>query len=413
MRGPSFLTNLALAVVMIAGFSLVNNSGAVASPARAGGSVTFATWGSSPVEKAAQQALIKQFQSKYGITVNYEELNGDYNVQLKSRITAGTAPDVFYINSDHIQDYITTGALKDLTFLTKAKSLGFPSQFYKNLQAGYNYKGKPYAVVKDVSTLALFYNKSMFKAAGIKSPPKTWAQLKSDACKLTDKSKKVTGISMANDPARFVPFLLQAGGNLLKKGKPSVNSAAGKAALTFYTSITKSGCALRPDQSGASWQGEAFGKGLAAMAIEGNWLSSPMHETYPSINYGVAPLPKGPKGPGNLAFTAGYAMFARTKNLSNATKFLEFLVSKQGTTIWTHQALYVPPRRDVKSIPNTGVFTSQIKVSKDWFFPPGFADRALGPIGDDIRKVQDGQLSVSAALQDMQQKETAALSSAP
>jgi multiple sugar transport system substrate-binding protein len=399
-----------LAAALVAGPPRVS-----ASPVHASGSVTFATWDSNPTEKTAQQKLVAAFQNKTGISVNFEVLSGDYNAKLKAAITAGTAPDVFYINSDHISDYTTTGALHDLSFLKKVKGLGFPTEFYSNLQAGYNYKGKPYAVVKDVSPLALWYNKTMFAAAGITSPPKTWAQMQADACKLTDKSKKIAGLSLPADPARWIAFLLAAGGRLLNKSqtKATVNSSAARTALSYYTTPSQKGCASRPDQLGAGWDGEAFGKQVAAMTIEGNWMTSYMQQTFPDVKWGIAGLPKGPKGYGNLAFTAGYAMFARTHDLKNATTLMEYLISKPGETVWTHDALYIPPRKDVKSIPGTKTFVSQIKYSKDWFFPPGFADRALGPIGDDIRKVQDGQLTVTAAVSDMQQKATAALSSAP
>jgi multiple sugar transport system substrate-binding protein len=304
----------------------------------------------------------------------------------------------------------------NLDFLKKVKGLGFPSQFYANLQAGYNYKGHAYAVVKDDSTLALWYNTDMFKAAGIKSPPQTWAQLQTDACKLTNKSKKVVGISMSADPARWVAFLQEEGGSLLNKAqtKPTVNSAAGKASLAYYTGLSQKGCAARPDQIGAGWNGEAFGKQVAAMAIEGNWMTSYMQQTYPDVHWSRAEIPAAPNGKrSNIAFTAGYAMFARTSNLANAKTLFEYLVSKQGEATWSHVALYVPPRKDVTNIPGTTVFLKGIKYSKDFFFPAGFADRALGPIGDDIHKVQDGQLSVSAALSDMQSKEAAALVSAP
>jgi multiple sugar transport system substrate-binding protein len=419
MRRTISTVHIAIAIVMVLSASVIlGNRALAASPHRAafaGGSVNFSVWGSNPTETTAQHELITNFQNKYKIHVNFETLNGDYNVQLKARITAGTAPDVMYINSDHIRDYETTGALKNLSFLKNVKGLGFPSAFYSNLQAGYNYKGAPYAVVKDVSPLALWYNKDMFTAAGIKSPPTTWAQLKTDACKLTDKAKKVSGLSLSADPARWLAFLQEAGGSLLNKAqtKATVNSSAARTALAFYAGLVRSGCAARPDQLGAGWNGEAFGKGVAAMAIEGNWLTSAMQVTYPSIHYGVAALPKGPKGYSNLAFTAGYAMFARTKNLKNAQTLLEYLISKPGETVWTHVALYVPPRKDVKLIPGTAIFQKSIKGSQDWFFPAGFADRGLSPIGIDIQKAQDGQLSDSAAVADMQQKATAALSSAP
>jgi multiple sugar transport system substrate-binding protein len=419
MRRMISTAHVTMAIVMVLSVSLIlGNRALAASPHRAAaasGSVTFATWDSNPTEKTAQQKLVANFESKSGIHVNFEVLSGDYNAQLKSRITAGTAPDVMYINSDHIRDYETTGALKNLSFLKSVKGLGFPSAFYSNLQAGYNYKGAPYAVVKDVSPLALWWNKDMFSAAGIKGPPTTWAQLKTDACKLTNKAAKITGIATAADPARWLAFLQEAGGSLLNKAqtKATVNSKAAVTALTFYAGLLRSGCAARPDQVGGSWQGDAFGKGVAAMAIEGNWLTSAMQVTYPSIHYGVAVLPKGPKGYSNLAFTAGYAMYARTQNLKNAKTLLEYLISKPGETVWTHVALYVPPRKDVKLIPGTKIFQTSIKGSKDWFFPQGFADRALGPIGNDIQEAQDGKITYKAAVADMQQKATAALSNAP
>ena len=419
MRRMISTVHIAIALAVVLSASLIVGSRALAaSPHRAafaGGSVTFATWDSNPTEKTAQQKLVANFQNKYHIKVNFEVLSGDYNAQLKSRITAGTAPDVMYINSDHIRDYETTGALRNLSFLKNVKGLGFPKAFYSNLQAGYNYKKAPYAVVKDVSPLALWYNKDMFAAAGIKKAPTTWAQLKTDACKLTDKSKKIVGLVTAADPARWLAFVQQAGGSLLNKSqtKATINSKAGLQALQFYAGLQRSGCAARPDQVGGSWQGDAFGKGVAAMAIEGNWLTSAMQQTYPSIKYGVAVLPKGPKGYSNLAFTAGYAMYARTKNFKNASTLLEYLISKPGETVWTHVALYVPPRKDVKLIPGTQIFQKSIKGSKDWFFPTGFADRALTPIGNDIQAAQDGKMSYQAALADMQQKASAALSSAP
>lgn len=409
---------IALAVVLSMG--LILRSRAIAAPSHhpsfAGGSVTFATWDSNPAEKTAQQKLVVAFQNKYHIKVNFQVLSGDYNAQLKSRITAGTAPDVFYVNSDVVRDYITTGALKNLDFLKKVKGLGFPKEFYKNLQAGYQYKGHNYAVVKDVSPLALWYNKAMFAAAGIKKPPSTWGQLKTDACKLTDKSKKITGLSLSADPARWVPFLQELGGSLLNKSetKATVNSAAARKSLAYYAGLEKSGCADRPDQVGGSWNGDAFGKGVAAMTIEGNWLTGGMQQSYPTIRYGITQLPKAANGRrSNLAFTAGYAMFARTSNLKNAKTLLEYLISKPGEATWTHVALYVPPRKDVKSIPNTGVFLKAIKYSTDWFFPPGFSGRALTPIGTDIQKVQDGQMSVASAVTDMQHQENLALTSAP
>lgn len=416
MHSRRSVINLAAGAAMIASLTVLSSGRVIASPPKAGGSVSFATWDSNPTEKTAQAKLVAQFEKKYHIHVNFQVLSGDYNAQLKSRITAGTAPDVFYINSDHIRDYITTGALKRLDYLKKVKGLGFPSKFYSNLQKGYNYHGHVYAVVKDVSTLALWYNKDMFKAAHISHPPQNWSQLRADACKLTNKSQHVAGISMSADPARYIVFLQELGGSFLNKKQTAatINSKAARSSLAFYTGLSRAGCAARPDQLGAGWNGEAFGKQTAAMAIEGNWMTSFMKQTYPGVGWGRAPIPAAPNGKrSNVAFTAGYAMFARTHNFKNANKLMQFLISKTGERIWGHVALYVSPRKDVSAPPGTQVFNRAIRYSKDWFFPPGFADRALTPLGNDIEKVQNGQMTVNQALQDMQNQENQALQQAP
>ena len=54
---------------------------------------------------------------------------------------------------------------------------------------------------------------------------------------------------------------------------------------------------------GAGWAGEAFGKQMAAMVIEGNWITGAMTNDFPDVAYTVAELPAGPAGKGTLQFT--------------------------------------------------------------------------------------------------------------
>jgi multiple sugar transport system substrate-binding protein len=421
MKISRTFANTAVALATIGSIALVSGLKTGVNPVRAAGSVSLATWSSNPTEQAGQKKLVDSFQSKYGITVDFQVINGDYPTVLKTRFTAGTAPDVFYINSDQISDFATAGALLNLDFLKKDKTFGY-NQYYKALQAGFVYNKHVYGVVKDYSTLALWWNKDKFKAAGIKAPPTTWADLKKDACKLTDKANKVYGISLAADAARWVPFLLANGGGfngpggILNKSetKAYISGKAGVDALSFYAGLVKQGCAARPDQVGAGWNGEAFGRENAAMAFEGNWMTSYMQQTFPNVHWGIAALPKGPKGKqGNLAFTAAYGVYARTGNKANAIKLLDYLAGKAGTTVWSHVVGYMPARKDVKPPAGTKVFADQVKYSKNWFFPPGFGSRALDPINNDIRAVMDGSMTAQAAISDMQSKATAALSSAP
>lgn len=59
------------------------------------------------------------------------------------------------------------------------KTIGYES----SLLQPFIYKGKVYGLPKDYNTLVLFYNKEMFKQAGLTQPPKTWQDLKEYAKK--------------------------------------------------------------------------------------------------------------------------------------------------------------------------------------------------------------------------------------
>jgi multiple sugar transport system substrate-binding protein len=306
------------------------------------------------------------------------------------------------MNSDVAQGFIQTNQLMNLDFLKNDKSYGL-NKIYKSLLKGYEWKGHIYGIPKDYSTLAMWYNKDAFSAAGISSPPTTWAQVTDDACKLTDKAKKQYGAVVSADPARWLAFVLAAGGSLFNKNqtKVTIDSSAAKAALDWYAGLVQKGCAAEPSDVGAGWNGEAFGKQLGAIVFEGNWMTNFLQTTYPNVHWGVAPLPKGPKGNGNLAFTAAYVIYRHTKHPKEAETLLKYLTSKQGETRWAQLNSYIPSRSDSKPIAGTQVFIKQVKYAQDWFFPPHFS-AALTPIGNEIDKVMKGQESSSTALKNMQ-----------
>ncbi|MDQ2742450.1 MAG: ABC transporter substrate-binding protein [Chloroflexota bacterium] len=400
-----------MALVMVVSISLATaGTRATAAPAtKATVTLNVASWSAAVQEENAVKKLLSKFTAAYHIKTNYQVINGDYPTAMKARITSGTAPDVFYLNSDVGQDFIQTGQIHNLDFLKKVKSYNFKG-LYSPLVKGFMWKGHVYGIPKDQSALSMFYNKAMFSAAGISSPPTTWSEFTNDACKLTDKSKHVYGASLSADPARWLAFVYAAGGSLFNKArtKVTIDSPQAKQALDFYAGLVAKGCAAIPSTVGAGWNGEAFGKGLVAMTFEGNWLTQPMQQTYSSISYGVAPLPAGPKGRANLEFTSAWAMYSKTKHFKEAAKLIEFLTDQHGMTLWDKLSAYLPARKGISYPSSAKVFMEQVKYSRDWFFPPHFTT-ALTPIGNDIQKVMQNQMSSSAALSDMQQQGNTAL----
>ena len=160
--------------------------------------------------------------------------------------------------------------------------------------------------------------------------PTTWDQLTSVATKLKAAVPGVTPLVISTGHDRLDAFLVQAGaGNLIdKNGKATADSAENIAGLTYAKSLLQKGLLKFNTQVGAGWGGEAFGKGKAAMTIEGNWIAGAMASDYKTVKYTVAPLPAGPKGKGTLAFTNCWGIPASSTHKQQAVDFVNAMTAK-------------------------------------------------------------------------------------
>lgn len=125
-----------------------------------------------------------------GYTVSFEPASvtgaGQDEAQwLKTQLIAGTAPDVFSMNQENAWPDAGKGWYYTFDdFLTKPNPYvaGHPSLWdqyaYPDIAKGhYGPDNKQYAVDFDMIEVAVYYNKTHFKKAGITAPPKTWAEM--------------------------------------------------------------------------------------------------------------------------------------------------------------------------------------------------------------------------------------------
>jgi multiple sugar transport system substrate-binding protein len=106
------------------------------------------------------------------------------------------------------------------------------------------YQGTDYGIPFTTSTRALYYNKKIFAAAGISSPPQTWAQLQSDAAKIKAKGFVGYGMPLGSEEAQaeaLLWFLGDGGGYLNSSGNYAINSAQNVRALQFMSQLVKAG----------------------------------------------------------------------------------------------------------------------------------------------------------------------------
>ena len=279
---------------------------------------------SGDAETAAVKSAVGDWSKSSGTKASVVAA-ADLNQQLAQGFAAKKPADVFYLSTDALAGYASNGSL-----LAYGDQLSNKSDFYPSLVKSFTYDGKFYCAPKDFSTLQLIINKDMWSAAGLTDSdiPKTWDQLAAVSKKLTGNGH--VGLGISGEYARIGSFMVQAGGNLMNDDstKATANSDANVKALDFVKQMLTAGDLKYAKDLGAGWGGEAFGKGLAAMTIEGNWITGAMKSDYPNIHYRIAELPAGPAGQGTLQFTNCWGIAADSPNQAAALKLVEQLTSK-------------------------------------------------------------------------------------
>jgi multiple sugar transport system substrate-binding protein len=353
------------------------------------GTVTLNGWQVSPAEETKLSKVVKDFEASHPkIHVNYQSVTGDYQAQELAKFAARKPPDVLYVDVADIRDWVGQGVLQPLDSYVKASHFS-TKPYIKNLLNAFKYKGHYYGFPKDWSSLGMEVNTTLL---GNNPIPKTWAQLKSVASKITVPGGKP--ICLSADWARMMAFVYQAGGNGQFK---SANSAPFRTAVNYYVGLIKSGLAATPDKLGSSWCGEAFGKQKVAFAFEGNWMF-PTMAGFPGVKFKTAPLPKG-KRRGNLAFTVSYSMARDSKNKPAAWELLKYLVGRQGMQQWVSLGLALPTRRDVHAVAGRGAFTKYPSSVHGWGAQAGFRHIWNDVANNELTAVIAGKESVNSMLQ--------------
>ena len=264
--------------------------------------LTILIGSSGDAETTAVESAVKAWSDDSGIEATVT-VASDLNQQLAQGFSSGNPPDVFYMSADQFSGYAANGSL-----LAYGDDLANKSDFYPALVSSFTFDGKFYCAPKDFSTLQLVINTDLWSAAGLTDAdfPKTWDDLTAVATKLT--SGTTTGLVIGGEYARVGAFMTQAGGNLMNDDstEATADTPENLAALDYVKANLTTGVLKYAADVGAGWGGEAFGKQLGAMTIEGNWITGAMSADFPDVNYQVVELPEGPAARGRSSSpTAG------------------------------------------------------------------------------------------------------------
>jgi multiple sugar transport system substrate-binding protein len=357
-------------------------------------------WSSSPSENERLQKIVDDWNAANpSIQVTLNQVP-DYDTTLQKSLAGGEPPDVFYVDSFRFLDLVRADALMPI-----GEQLTDVDDFYPALRNAFTTNGQFYCPPKDFSTLALQINTEMFEAAGL-SAPTTWEEMRAAAEKLTKDG--VFSVVVPADFARWIAFLYGAGGSVTDDEftKMTINSPEAEAALKFYTDLYLDGFAKTPADLGVGWSGEAFGKGLVAMAFEGNWIEPYLKDQFPDLKHKAVELPAGPAGKATMAFTVCYAVPMKAKNPEAAIKFVDYLTGAEGMKAWTDLGLAMPTRASLREgwlakFPELEPYLNGAEYARKWQFVPGF-QAVLDKVNEQLSLVMGENQTVKGALAEIE-----------
>lgn len=147
--------------------------------------LTVLHWGDPDEDRIVRQ-LVATFEASHP-DIRIRRINGgaDYYAKLKTMFAAGEPPDVMFLNARDIPTYASLGLLMDVEPLMKVDAASGDApfraeDFYKPTIDSFRFdgvvsgKGGLYGLPSNFTGLGFYYNKDMFKAAGIEPPSDDW-----------------------------------------------------------------------------------------------------------------------------------------------------------------------------------------------------------------------------------------------
>ena len=280
------------------------------------------------------------------IEIVYEPIPGDFNQYITNALSAGTAPDLFYIDIYWSNGVIDTGAIDPVGDRLPE---GYEEDFLETIRDAYLVDGQLYGLPKDFNNLVVEYNKDIFDEAGVDYPSEddTWETFQEKLATVQSELDDTYGMCVVPDFARLGAFAFATGWRPFNEEGRTVLDEDFRRAFEFYTGLVENGAGITQDVVGSpGWTGGCFATDQVAVAIEGLWIAGFLNDQAPNLEYGTTFLPADPETGerGNYIFTNAWALNGSTENKEAAMQVMEALLSPEAQRINLSAGTSLPSR---------------------------------------------------------------------
>jgi multiple sugar transport system substrate-binding protein len=312
--------------------------------------------------------LVETFQQQHpGVTINLVNIPNDdeFDQKMAALYAAKTPPDIININYRRFGQFAIKGVLQPVDEYLKNSKMMQAADFYPQALEAFRFQDKQYCIPQNISSLEVYYNKTLFEKAGVPLPKAgwTWDEFLNAAKALTKDTNgdgKIDQYGLGIDPVtiRLAPFIWAHGGDLVdntaKPTKLTIDSPAAREAFQWFVNLqtkyhvvpSKEDEATEPDKS-------RFEHGTMGMYLNSRVETPELRETIEdSFEWDVAPMPTD-KTTATILHSDGYCLSKDSKNKDLAWAFMEFANGPAGQSELTKSGRTVP---SMQAVANSNAF---------------------------------------------------------
>ena len=355
-------------------------AGAVAATATlaAAQDLRMTVWTGSEAHLAMLDGIAANFAETHpGVTVTFETVPfADYVQKVTRQLAGGNAPDMGWLLETSAPTFVQAGVLAEIGETLRATEGYDFDDLSQPAMTLWQDGDAVYGVPFSTSPFIIYFNKTMYDAAGLETPDVlaargawTWETLAEQAAALTRPDEGIWGFQSVDGEGygaralhTLVPIIRAYGGDAWSAEGTCGFAApeAFQAATLYHDMIFEARSAVPPGEQGDFFTGNA--------ALTMTQISRVSKLEGAAFEWGVAPLPSGPAGEVDVVGQAAVVVFANGPNPELAAEFVAHMTDPANTA--TMAAFFPPARASVLAsdgflASNPAVTPEQMQVVAD------------------------------------------------
>jgi raffinose/stachyose/melibiose transport system substrate-binding protein len=346
---------VAAAAIAVAGAMATASLSSVGAKAAGGGSITV--WLSGTYAGATPGSTYRKWLD--GIKARYEKRypgskvtyvltpinNAQFTAQIAAAFASKRVPDAMLVYSGGYTTPYMLSSLRKLNDDVNAVKGFYGSQEAWDLSClnlnCKNGKGDIYGIPNDQGTYGLFYNKALFKKAGVAAPPKTYSQFLADCTKF--KAKGIIPLAYGDRDGYstdnwvtydYASWMAPGDISLVNDGKMKYSNPKLVKPLQQLVKFKQQGCVNADASTHENNDANTyFTSGKAAMVLMFPFVIKQFEQAL-GKNLAIARLPQSGPHPGRSAANSfhNWVIPKNAKNPTGAWRFIQMAVDAKGAS---------------------------------------------------------------------------------